>query len=114
MFGCNTKYVLWLGSWAGWGAQAWALGRVTRRRAAGRRTRAAGGRTRGARGRGVRHERQARGRARGDMAMHGLGVAWALGGCAGWVNWAKLVHCAPGSVLTRFLDPVRLGIFPSH
>ena len=25
-----------------------------------------------------------------------------------------LVHCAPGSVLVRFLDPVRLGIFLSH
>ena len=25
-----------------------------------------------------------------------------------------LVHCAPGSVLTRFLDSVRLGIFLSH
>ena len=25
-----------------------------------------------------------------------------------------LVHCAPGSVLARFLDPVRLGIFLSH
>ena len=47
-------------------------------------------------------------------AMHGLGMAWALGGCAGWVNWAKLVHCAPGSVLTRFLNPVRLSIFLSH
>ena len=25
-----------------------------------------------------------------------------------------LVHCAPGSVLAQFLDPVRLGIFLSH
>ena len=25
-----------------------------------------------------------------------------------------LVRCAPGSVLARFLDPVRLGIFLSH
>ena len=25
-----------------------------------------------------------------------------------------LVHCARGSVLARFLDPVRLGIFLSH
>ena len=38
-------------------------------------------------------------------AIHDLGAAWAQDGCAGWVNWAKLVHCAPGSVLTRFLDP---------
>ena len=38
--------------------------------------------------------------------MHDLGAAWAQDGRAGWVNWAKLVHCAPGSVLTRFLDPV--------
>ena len=45
-------------------------------------------------------------------AMRGLGVAWALDGCAGWVNWAKLVHCAPGSVLTQFLDPVRLSTVP--
>ena len=33
-------------------------------------------------------------------------------GRAGWVSWAKLVHCAPGSVLTQFLDPDRVGIFP--
>ena len=33
-----------------------------------------------------------------------------LAGPAGLV----LVHSAPGSVLTRFLDPVRLGIFLSH
>ena len=25
-----------------------------------------------------------------------------------------LVHCAPGLVLARFLDPVRLSIFLSH
>ena len=39
-------------------------------------------------------------------AMHGLGAAWAQDGRAGWVSWAKLVHCAPGSVLTQVLDPV--------
>ena len=39
-------------------------------------------------------------------AMHGLGAAWAQDGRAGWVSWAKLVYCAPGSVLTLFLDPV--------
>ena len=33
-------------------------------------------------------------------------TAWAQVGRAGWVSWAKLVHCAPDSVLTQFLDSV--------
>ena len=105
-----------------------ALGRVTRRRAAGGRTHGECG-ARGMSGRRAGAREATRQcwpatRLRGccdtapvravRAAMHGLGVAWALGGCADWVNWAKLVHCAPGSVLTRFLDPVRLGIFLSH
>ena len=36
------------------------------------------------------------------LHARGLGAAWALVGLAGWVSWAKLVHCAPGSVLTQF------------
>ena len=67
-----------------------ALGRVTRRRAAG-------GRTRGARGRGGRRAgARAATRPRGccdtapvhavRAAMHDLGVAW----CAGWANWGLM------------------------
>ena len=44
----------------------------------------------------------------------GLGVAWALDGWQTGPAWPVLVHCAPDSVLARFFDPVRLGIFPSH
>ena len=44
----------------------------------------------------------------------GLGVAWALDGWQTGPAGPVLMHCAPGSVLARFLDPVRLGIFPSH
>ena len=62
--------------------------------------------------------RAGRGSRRVNMAWkHGWrrqGRAGRPAGRAGWVSWAKLVHCAPGSVLTQFLDPVRLGIFPSH
>ena len=43
-----------------------------------------------------------------------LGVAWVLDGWQTGPAGPVLVHCAPGSVLARFLDPVRLGIFPSH
>ena len=61
-----------------------------------------------------------------------LGAGWALAGrtvragqgrpgrglgAGGWQTGPAgpvLVHCAPGSVLARFLDPVRLGIFLSH
>ena len=65
-----------------------ALGRVTRRRAAG-------GRTRGARGRGALHERQALVRASGDTAegllRHGASARSARG------------HARPGRGLVRWL-----------
>ena len=48
----------------------------------------------------------------GARGATGWACLCAQHGRAGWVSWAKLVHCAPGSVLTQFLDPVRLGIFP--
>ena len=41
----------------------------------------------------------ARGAGRGRACGCRLGVL-------GWVSWAKLVHSAPGSVLTQFLEPV--------
>ena len=48
----------------------------------------------------------------------GARPAWAwpgrwMGAQAGLAG-PVFVHCAPGSVLARFLDPVRLGIFLSH
>ena len=48
----------------------------------------------------------------------GARPAWAwpgrwMGAQAGLAG-PVLVHCAPGSVLARFLNPVRLGIFLSH
>ena len=48
------------------------------------------------------------------VAMSGLGAAWAQDGRAGWVSWAKLVHCAPGSVLTQFLTRFDSVLFLSH
>ena len=84
------------------GRQGRAVGRACGRgEVAARRQRVAGARVGTAWAR-----RGARQGARSARGTAGLGVAWALEGCAGWVNWAKLVHCAPGSVLTRFLDPV--------
>ena len=90
--------------------------------------RAVGERYRGAaaarRARGTRRQRAAGARAgtawarrgarlgaqgRTERAGHGRPGRW-MGEQAGPV----LVHCAPGSVLARFLDPVRLGIFLSH
>ena len=107
-----------------WASERRALGRGTGRRAVGGRTRGArGGRGMSGRRAGTRAATQpcwpaTRPRllrnGASERSARGLGMAWALGGCAGWVNWAKLVHCAPGSVLTWFLDPVRLGIFLSH
>ena len=42
----------------------------------------------------------------------GVGVPVRAGWACWLVSWAKLVHSAPGSVLTQFfLDPIRLGIF---
>ena len=64
-----------------------------------------------------RHGMGAQGRAAGRTVRsghgrpgRGLGAGGLQTGPAGPV----LVHCAPGSVLARFLDPVRLGIFLSH
>ena len=103
-----------LGSWS---AQAWALGRTGRWARSRRWARAGAGRAGGHAGRATGAAgAQARGRRYGHgccdtapvrtvrAAMRGLG--------AGWVSWAKLVHCAPGSVLTQFLDPVRLSTVP--
>ena len=115
---------------------SWALGA---RRAGGLQARRARGRSgrrvRGRRtlGRGAAGARQQRtGRAgnkrqarRGRVGAHG----WAHGAHGARPAWAwpgrwmgaqagpaglVLVHCAPGSVLARFFDPVRLGIFLSH
>ena len=111
------------------GAEAWAGGtRAAGARAAGER--ATGTWALGAHGRSSRHAGPWARERRHDLAglRHGRGAscdtataaatrrqcaqcawpctAWAKDGRAGWVNWAKLVHCAPGSVLTRFLDPV--------
>ena len=63
------------------------------------------------RGRAARAQGCAVGRVAGrtEHAGHGRPGRW-MGAQAGPV----LVHCAPGSVLARFLDPVRLGIFLSH
>ena len=67
--------------------------------------------------------RQARGQARRG---HAGARSWAHGARGARPAWAwpgrwmgtqagpVLVHCALGSVLARFLDPVRLGIFLSH
>ena len=97
----------------------WALGAgvlgAQGERARGRRTlgrRAAGGHALQARGTGARQA--GTWGAAGARGTAGLGVAWALDGCAGWASWASLVHCALGSAMARFLDPVRLGIFLSH
>ena len=105
-----------------WVSGGKALGRVTRRRAAGGRKREARGRGT----RGARHEQQARGRASGETAegllrhghscydttpvravraaMHGLGVAW----CAGWASWGLM---QPVWFLTWVFDS---GVFLSH
>ena len=56
--------------------------------------------------------RAARRRVRAGHGRPGRGL-----GAGGWQTGPVgqvLVHCAPGSVLARFLDPVRLGIFLSH
>ena len=118
-----------------WVEGRWALGgralQAARRVGAGRSGRA-GVRSRRGEVSGRRAGRQVRGRAgharqgrywaRGACGAQALCArpctAWAwpgrwmgvLAGPAGLV----LVHSAPGSVLARFLDPVRLGIFLSH
>ena len=119
---------------------SWALGERARCRRAGRAGHAAGvtgARAAGERWAGERQQhagrvgragngRQARGQARRGRAgargwahgARGARPAWAwpgrcMGVQAGPVG-PVLVHCAPGSVLVRFLDPVQLGIFLSH
>ena len=59
----------------------------------------------------------AQGRAAGRTVCAGHGRPGRGLGAGGWQTGPAgpvLVHCAPGSVLARFLDPVRLGIFLSH
>ena len=93
-----------MGRWA----RSWTRGASGRQadaghaRGAGRA--AAGVVERGARGSrcwGARAATQPRGQLR-----HGHGCCDTTLGRAGWVSWVKLVHCAPGSVLTQFLEPV--------
>ena len=126
---------------AGWasGSRRWGA-RARRGRARGARTGAQGaaGEARGrqgtdARGRAAgagawgaqatggrragRHGTGAQGRAAGRTVRAGHGRPGRGLGAGGWQTGPTgpvLVHCAPGSVLARFLDPVRLGIFPSH
>ena len=45
----------------------------------------------------------ARGARHGARGACGLGVPVRAGWACWLVSWAKLVHCAPGSVLTQFL-----------
>ena len=90
-------------------AAGWASGSRARRARGARRRRAAGARAGMAWAR--RGERLSARCARGTA---GLGVAWALDGWQTGPAGPVLVHCAPGSVLARFFDPVRLGIFLSH
>ena len=117
------------GSWALGARRAGVL--QARERAAG----AIGARVAGARqqragrvGRAGRagNGRQARGQARPGHAGAGGWAQGALGARPAWAwlgRWMGaqagpagpvLVHYEPGSVLARFLDPVRLGIFLSH
>ena len=86
----------------------WSIGRHERRRAAGARQQLAGraGRAGTAWARGWAHGAR---RARPAWAWPERWMG-AQAGPAGPV----LVHCAPGLVLARFLDPVRLGICLSH
>ena len=105
--------------WACWALGRQALGRAgraerwrVRGRARCRRGRAGG---RGARQQARGHGMDTRGAWLAQVGARRAAV-WvclcAQHGRAGWVSWAKLVHCAPGSVLTQFLDPDRVGIFP--
>ena len=131
----NTKFCIVTVDWAcrraclgaGRAGLAGARGRRTLSRgAAGR---AAGKHALQAGGTGARQAgngRQAHGQARRGRAgargwshgARGARPAWAwpgrwMGAQAGPTG-PVLVHCAPGLVLARFLDPVRLGIFLSH
>ena len=129
MLYCNTVTVAATRhAGAGLGAQAlgWARGRWAERAGAGQACRpaqGAGGAQAGGRSAGGRAERRRAGgaqaaaarprRAAGVELAAGAGVgARGLGlpvraGWACWlVSWAKLVHCAPGSVLTQFLTRI--------
>ena len=64
-----------------------------------------------------RHGVGAQGRAAERMVRAGHGRPGRGLGAGGWQTGPAgpvFVHCAPGSVLARFLDPVRFGIFLSH
>ena len=64
-----------------------------------------------------RHGVGAQGRAAERTVRAGHGCPGRGLGAGGWQTGPTgpvLVHCAPGSVLARFLEPVRLGIFLSH
>ena len=61
-----------------------------------------------------RHGVDAQGRAAGSTERAGHGRPGRSMGAQAGPAGPVLVHCAPGSVLARFLDPVRLGIFLSH
>ena len=118
------------------GAQA---GRAARRRGAGGMGAGqAGAGALGAQGaQGARGAQATGGRRAGRHGVGSQGRAAGRAGARGWAHGARrarpawawpgrwmgaqagpagpvLVHCAPGSVLARFLDPVRLGIFLSH
>ena len=118
------------GRWAG---RAWGVGLACVGRWAGVRGARQAGSAAGARGRqgaaGVARGRQVRGRRRQAQRGRAGACGWAhraRGARPAWVwpgRWMGaqagpagpvLVYCGPGSVLARFLDPVRLGIFLSH
>ena len=121
--------------WRAWGARQGARQAWGARQGARQVGREAGARGRGARqagsAAGARQQRAGNGRQAPGQARRGRGWAhcvrgWAHGARGARPAWAwpgrwmgaqagpVLVHCAPGSVLARFLDPVRLGIFLSH
>ena len=88
------------GVWQALGVRGRALQAARRVGAAGARACGAdGGRAAGARARGacaagraagaLLGARSSRGTGAVRAAMHGLGVAWALDGCAGWASWAS-------------------------
>ena len=106
-------------------------GRQARGRAAGRAGRAAGraGRAAGRAGRAAGRAGRVVGRAgraagallsarsslgTGAMrpAMHGLGVAWALDGCAGWASWASFGAQCTWLSSDSFFGPGSTRYFP--
>ena len=94
------------------GAAAGGSARQAGRAAAARRARGRAGNGRQASGQARRGRAGVRSWAHG---ARGARSAWAWPGrWMGAQAGPALVHCAPGSVLARFLDPVRLEIFLSH